>query len=47
MEVLKKWDSKNTKLLPIKKISGCLSIFMEYYIKKRGKNFCEIIQPKD
>jgi hypothetical protein len=36
MEVLKKWDSKNTKLLPIKKISGCLSIFMEYYVRKWG-----------
>lgn len=36
MEVLKKWDSKNTKLLPIKKISGCLSIFMEYYLRKGG-----------
>jgi hypothetical protein len=36
MEVLKKWDSKNTKLLHIKKISGCLSIFMEYYVRKWG-----------
>ena len=32
-EVLKKWEEKNTKLLPIKQISGCLSIFMEYYVK--------------
>jgi hypothetical protein len=36
MEVLKKWDSKYTKLPPIKQISGCLSIFMEYYVKKWG-----------
>lgn len=36
MEVLKKWDSKNTKLPPIKQISGCLSIFMEYYVRKWG-----------
>lgn len=36
MEVLKKWDPYNTKLLGSKQISGCLSIFMEYYLKKRG-----------
>jgi hypothetical protein len=36
MEVLKKWQQKNTKLLPIKQISGCLSIFMEYYLRKGG-----------
>ena len=36
MEVLKKWEQKNTKLLPIKQISGCLSIFMEYYLRKGG-----------
>ena len=36
MEILKKWDTYNTKLLAGKKISGCLSIFMEYYVRKRG-----------
>ena len=36
MEVLKKWDAYNTKLLGSKQISGCLSIFMEYYVRKRG-----------
>ena len=36
MEVLKKWDQYNTKLLGNKQISGCLSIFMEYYVRKRG-----------
>ena len=36
MEVLKKWDQYNTKLLGSKQISGCLSIFMEYYVRKRG-----------
>ena len=36
IEVLKKWEQKNTKLLPIKHISGCLSVFMEYYIRKWG-----------
>jgi hypothetical protein len=36
MEVLKKWDPYNTKLLGSKQISGCLSIFMEYYLRKRG-----------
>ena len=36
MEVLKKWDPYNTKLLGSKQISGCLSIFMEYYVRKRG-----------
>jgi hypothetical protein len=36
MEILKKWESKNTKLPSTKKISGCLSIFMEYYVRKLG-----------
>lgn len=44
MEVLRKWDQQ---LISNQQMSGCLSIFMEYYIKKRGKKFCEIIQPKD
>jgi hypothetical protein len=35
-EVLRKWEHKNTKLLFTKQISGCLSIFMEYYVRKRG-----------
>ena len=35
-EVLRKWEQKNTKLPLTKKISGCLSIFMEYYLKKLG-----------
>lgn len=34
MEILRKWKEKNVKLLTTKQISGCLSIFMEYYIKK-------------
>ena len=34
MEVLKKWKENNAKLLPTKQISGCLSIFMEYYVRK-------------
>ena len=33
MDILKKWE-QNTKMLPNKKISGCLYIFMEYYFKK-------------
>lgn len=36
MEILKKWQ-QNTKLLPSKDISGCLSIFMEYYVRTAGK----------
>jgi hypothetical protein len=31
-EVLKKWNHQNTKTLCTKKISGCLSVFMEYYM---------------
>jgi hypothetical protein len=34
MEVLKKWKHQNAKILSSKQISGCLSIFMEYYVKK-------------
>lgn len=33
MEVFRKWKEKNAKLLTSKKISGCLCIFMEYYVK--------------
>jgi hypothetical protein len=36
MEILKKCESKNTKLPRTKHISGCLSIFMEYYVRKLG-----------
>jgi hypothetical protein len=36
MEILKKWEFKNTKLPLTKQISGCLSIFMEYYLRKLG-----------
>ena len=36
MEVLKKWKEKNSKLLPSTQISGCLSIFIEYYVRKCG-----------
>jgi len=36
MVVLKKWKQKNTKLQLTKHISGCLSIFMEYYVKTLG-----------
>ena len=36
MEVLKKWENQNTKILLTKQISGCLSIFMEYYVRKLG-----------
>ena len=32
MQILKKWKDQNTKTLSTKQISGCLSIFMEYYI---------------
>lgn len=35
IEVLKKWKQQNTKLISTKQISGCLSIFMEYYVKSR------------
>jgi len=35
-EVLRKWKEKNVKLPVTKQISGCLSIFMEYYVKKLG-----------
>lgn len=35
-EVLKKWEQKNTKIPRTKEISGCLSIFMEYYLRKLG-----------
>lgn len=35
-EVLKKWEQKNTKIPRTKEISGCLSIFMEYYVRKLG-----------
>ena len=36
MEVLKKWKNQNAKLVSIKQISGCLSIFIEYYVRKFG-----------
>jgi len=36
MEIFKKWKQKNKKIPRIKQISGCLSIFMEYYVRKLG-----------
>lgn len=37
MEILKKWEKQNIKSIHSKKISGCLSIFMEYYVRTWGK----------
>lgn len=36
MEVLRKWDQQLISYSKNQQMTGCLSIFMEYYIKKKG-----------